>query len=56
MSLILTFGVFASKVEQFVLTSPHDNESWEELERMIGNAEELCKALDLSYQVRTVDD
>jgi len=50
-----TRGIFRvhqfQKVEQFVLTSPHDNESWEELERMIGNAEELCKALDLSYQV-----
>lgn len=50
-----TRGIFRvhqfQKVEQFVLTSPHDDESWEELERMISNAEDFCKLLGLSYQV-----
>ena len=39
------------QVEQFVLTSPHDNASWDALEEMMSNSEELCKALGLSYQV-----
>lgn len=50
-----TRGIFRvhqfQKVEQFVLCSPHDNESWEELERMMANAEELCTKLGLAYQV-----
>ena len=50
-----TRGIFRvhqfQKVEQFILTSPHDNQSWEALEEMISNAEELCKDLGLSYQV-----
>lgn len=50
-----TRGIFRvhqfQKVEQFVLTSPHDNKSWEELEQLMNNAESLCKALGLSYQV-----
>ena len=40
-----------SKVEQFCLTSPHDNKSWEMMDEMITNAEELCKALGLPYRV-----
>lgn len=39
------------KVEQFVLTSPHDDESWKALEEMIGNAEEFCKLLGIPYRV-----
>lgn len=39
------------KVEQFVLTSPHDGESWNEFHRMISNAEELYKALGIPYRV-----
>jgi hypothetical protein len=31
------------QVEQFVITSPHDNKSWEAMDEMIGNAEEFCK-------------
>lgn len=34
-----------------MLTSPHDNKSWDALEDMISNAESLCTALGLSYQV-----
>ena len=39
------------KVEQFVLTSPHDNKSWEALDEMIANAEEFCKLLEIPYRV-----
>jgi len=39
------------KVEQFVITSPHDNKSWEALDEMIGNAEEFCQALGIPYRV-----
>ncbi|KAA0201693.1 hypothetical protein HAZT_HAZT009209, partial [Hyalella azteca] len=50
-----TRGIFRvhqfQKVEQFVLTSPHDNASWEALEEMMSNSEALCQALGLSYQV-----
>ncbi|KAF2368459.1 Serine-tRNA ligase type1 [Trinorchestia longiramus] len=50
-----TRGIFRvhqfQKVEQFVLTSPHDDSSWEALEQMMSNSEALCQALGLSYQV-----
>jgi len=50
-----TRGIFRvhqfEKVEQFVITSPHDNASWKELEEMIGNAEEFCKILGIPYRV-----
>jgi len=50
-----TRGIFRvhqfQKVEQFVLTSPHDDASWQTLDAMMDNAEALCKALGLSYQV-----
>ncbi|KNC87644.1 seryl-tRNA synthetase, cytoplasmic, partial [Sphaeroforma arctica JP610] len=52
-----TAGIFRvhqfDKIEQFVLTSPEDTESWEEMERMITNAEEFYQALGISY--RTVN-
>ena len=35
--------IFFVQVEQFVITSPHDNKSWEAMDEMIGNAEEFCK-------------
>ncbi len=38
------------KVEQFVVTSPHDDESWKALEEMLANAEEFYQALGLPYQ------
>ncbi len=34
-----------------MITSPHDNKSWEALDEMIGNAEEFCKLLGISYRV-----
>ncbi|MCL4130908.1 UNVERIFIED_CONTAM: hypothetical protein GTU68_035355 [Idotea baltica] len=50
-----TRGIFRvhqfQKVEQFVLTSPHDGESWKALDEMINNSEEFCQALKLPYRV-----
>ena len=31
------------KVEQFVITSPHDDASWKMMDEMIDNAETFCK-------------
>jgi seryl-tRNA synthetase len=50
-----TRGIFRvhqfEKLEQFCLTSPHDGESWKMFDEMIGNAENLCKALGLPYRI-----
>merc|ERR1719346_645128 len=50
-----TRGIFRvhqfEKVEQFVITSPHDDESWKALEEMIGNAEEFCQLLEIPYRI-----
>ncbi|KFM63761.1 Serine--tRNA ligase, cytoplasmic, partial [Stegodyphus mimosarum] len=50
-----TRGIFRvhqfEKVEQFCITSPHDNKSWEMFDEMISNAEEFCKALQIPYRV-----
>lgn len=50
-----TRGIFRvhqfEKVEQFVLTSPHDNKSWEMMDEMIGNAEKFCQSLGIPYRV-----
>lgn len=50
-----TRGIFRvhqfEKVEQFCLTSPFDNKSWETMEEMITNAEEFCKALEIPYRI-----
>lgn len=50
-----TRGIFRvhqfEKVEQFVLTSPHDNKSWEMMDEMIANAEEFCQTLGIPYRV-----
>lgn len=50
-----TRGIFRvhqfEKVEQFVLTSPHDNKSWEIMDEMIDNAEKFCQALGISYRI-----
>ncbi|XP_043471500.1 serine--tRNA ligase, cytoplasmic [Leptopilina heterotoma] len=50
-----TRGIFRvhqfEKVEQFCLTSPHDNKSWEMMEEMISNAEEFCKDLNIPYRI-----
>lgn len=50
-----TRGIFRvhqfEKVEQFVLTSPHDDESWKMLDELISNAEEFYQDLGIAYQV-----
>merc|ERR1712127_332009 len=50
-----TRGIFRvhqfEKVEQFVITSPHDDASWKALDELIGNAEEFCKILEILYRV-----
>jgi len=50
-----TRGIFRvhqfEKIEQFCITSPHDNKSWEMFNEMITNAEEYCQALGLPYQI-----
>ncbi|XP_015190932.1 PREDICTED: serine--tRNA ligase, cytoplasmic [Polistes dominula] len=50
-----TRGIFRvhqfEKVEQFCLTSPYDNKSWEMMEEMINNAEEFYKELEIPYRI-----
>merc|ERR1739848_413158 len=50
-----TRGIFRvhqfEKVEQFVITSPHDDALWKALDELIGNAEEFCKILEIPYRV-----
>jgi seryl-tRNA synthetase len=53
-----TLGIFRvhqfKKIEQFVLCSPHDGESWRVFDQMLDNAEGFLKALGLPYQVVTI--
>ncbi|XP_037271682.2 seryl-tRNA synthetase [Rhipicephalus microplus] len=53
-----TRGIFRvhqfEKVEQFCITSPHDNKSWEMFDEMIGNAEEFCQKLGIPYRVVSI--
>lgn len=53
--ILFILGIFRvhqfEKVEQFVLTSPHDNQSWEMMDEMIGNAEKFYQALEIPYRV-----
>lgn len=50
-----TTGIFRvhqfEKVEQFVICSPHDNESWKMMESMCEAAEEFYKELEIPYRV-----
>ncbi|KAL4434096.1 hypothetical protein ABPG75_000537 [Micractinium tetrahymenae] len=50
-----TLGIFRvhqfEKVEQFMITSPHDDASWKALEEMIANAEAFYQALGFPYRV-----
>jgi seryl-tRNA synthetase len=50
-----TRGIFRvhqfEKIEQFVICSPLENESWKHFDEMIANAEEYCQALGLPYHV-----
>ena len=53
-----TRGIFRvhqfEKIEQFCITEPGNNKSWEMLEEMISNAEEFNKTLGLPYRVITI--
>lgn len=50
-----TRGIFRvhqfEKVEQFVLTSPHDDASWIAMDEMINNAEKFYQQLGIPYRV-----
>jgi len=50
-----TRGIFRvhqfEKIEQFMITSPHDNASWEGMDHMINNAEEFYKSLGIPYRI-----
>lgn len=50
-----TLGIFRvhqfEKVEQFCITSPNDNESWQMHEEMLKNSEDFYQSLKLPYQV-----
>nr|CDJ92766.1 Aminoacyl-tRNA synthetase domain containing protein [Haemonchus contortus] len=50
-----TRGIFRvhqfEKVEQFVICSPLNNESWKIFDEMINNAEEYCQLLGIPYQI-----
>ncbi|KAL8154768.1 serine--tRNA ligase [Apium graveolens] len=50
-----TLGIFRvhqfEKVEQFCVTSPKGNDSWDMFEEMIKNSEEFYQALKIPYQI-----
>merc|ERR1712142_492816 len=50
-----TRGIFRvhqfEKIEQFVITSPHDDVSWREFDLMLANAEHFNKILGLPYRI-----
>lgn len=50
-----TLGIFRihqfEKVEQFCITSPEGNSSWDMMEEMLGNAEAFYQSLGLPYHV-----
>jgi len=50
-----TRGIFRvhqfEKLEQFCITSPKNNLSWEMMSEMLLNAEEFCKMLGISYRI-----
>ncbi|CAL8068742.1 unnamed protein product [Calicophoron daubneyi] len=53
-----TRGIFRvhqfEKVEQFCITSPHDDVSWQMFNEMIGNAEAFHQALGLPYRIVSI--
>ncbi|KAF7259907.1 hypothetical protein EG68_02833 [Paragonimus skrjabini miyazakii] len=53
-----TRGIFRvhqfEKVEQFCITSPHDNLSWEMFHQMIANAEAFHQALGIPYRIVSI--
>ncbi|KAJ6805476.1 serine--tRNA ligase [Iris pallida] len=53
-----TLGIFRvhqfEKVEQFCITSPNDNDSWEMQEEMLKNSEDFYRELKIPYQVVSI--
>ncbi|CAD6210036.1 unnamed protein product [Miscanthus lutarioriparius] len=53
-----TAGIFRvhqfEKIEQFCITSPNDNDSWEMHEEMLKNSEDFYKEIGLPYQVVSI--
>ncbi|XP_058770475.1 serine--tRNA ligase-like [Vicia villosa] len=53
-----TLGIFRvhqfEKVEQFCITSPKENDSWDMHEEMLTNSEEFYKALNIPYQIVSI--
>lgn len=53
-----TRGIFRvhqfEKIEQFCITEPGNNKSWEMLDEMISNAEEFNKVLGIPYRIVTI--
>ncbi|ONM26613.1 Serine--tRNA ligase cytoplasmic [Zea mays] len=53
-----TAGIFRvhqfEKIEQFCITSPNDNDSWEMHEEMLKNSEDYYKEIGLPYQVVSI--
>ncbi|XP_043725388.1 serine--tRNA ligase-like [Telopea speciosissima] len=53
-----TLGIFRvhqfEKVEQFCMTSPNGNESWDMHEEMIKNSEDFYKELNIPYQLVSI--
>mmetsp|Transcript_15075 Transcript_15075/g.40410 ORF Transcript_15075/g.40410 Transcript_15075/m.40410 type:complete len:448 (+) Transcript_15075:58-1401(+) len=53
-----TLGIFRvhqfDKLEQFVVTSPEDNASWDMMEEMITNAESFYQSLGIPYRVVSI--
>lgn len=43
--------VVVFQIEQFVLTSPFDNKSWEMMDEMINNSKEFYEELGIGYRV-----
>lgn len=53
-----TLGIFRvhqfEKVEQFCITSPNGNDSWDMHEEMINNSEDFYKELNIPYQIVSI--
>lgn len=53
-----TLGIFRvhqfEKVEQFCMTTPNDNDSWDMHEEMLKNSEDFYKALNIPYQIVSI--
>ncbi|KAL0692383.1 hypothetical protein Bca4012_059563 [Brassica carinata] len=53
-----TLGIFRvhqfEKIEQFCITSPNENDSWDMLDEMMKNSEDFYQALKLPYQIVSI--